>query len=119
GDETPLLTRLEAQLSEYFAGERTEFDLPLNPKGTPFMKAVWARLSGIPYGQTTSYGRLAADAGMPRAARAVGAAVGRNPITLVVPCHRVLGVRGAMTGYSGGEERKRALLELELKRAAR
>ncbi|HSK69946.1 MAG TPA: MGMT family protein, partial [Candidatus Limnocylindria bacterium] len=63
GDETPLLARLEAQLSEYFAGERTEFDLPLDPKGTPFMKAVWARLSGIPYGQTTSYGRLAADAG--------------------------------------------------------
>ncbi len=119
GDSSPLLTKLETELKEYFAGERKEFDLPLAPKGTPFMKAVWERLSQIHYGQTSSYGLLAAQAGFPRAARAVGAAVGRNPITLVVPCHRVMGARGAITGYSGGEARKRALLDLEQSRKSR
>ena len=102
-----------AQLGEYFAGARTGFDLPLAPRGTPFQRRVWDALSAIPYAQTRSYGALAAEVGAPGAARAVGAATGRNPISIVVPCHRLVGASGAMTGYAGGVDRKRALLEHE------
>ena len=91
----------------------TEFDLPLAPQGTPFQLAVWDALRGVGYGTTTSYGALAAALGRPHAGRAVGAANGRNPIAVVIPCHRVLGATGALTGYGGGVDRKRRLLELE------
>ena len=101
------------QLGEYFAGERTAFDLPLEMHGTDFERAVWAELERIPYGQTTSYGEIARRVGRPDRARAVGAANGRNPIAVVVPCHRVIGANGSLTGYGGGLERKRFLLELE------
>ncbi len=109
-DALPEATR---QLQEYFAGERTEFDLPLNPAGTEFQRQVWAVLSTIPYGETWTYGELAAALGRPSAARAVGMANGRNPISIVVPCHRVVGSSGKLTGYAGGVERKDFLLRLE------
>jgi methylated-DNA-[protein]-cysteine S-methyltransferase len=105
------------QLGEYFAGERTEFDLPLAPEGTPFQERVWRALRAIPYGQTASYGDLADRIGQPTASRAVGLANGRNPISIIVPCHRVIGASGKLTGYAGGIERKRFLLELEAGRA--
>ena len=101
------------QLGEYFAGERTDFDLPLAPLGTPFQEEVWSALRGIPYGETASYGELAERIGRPSGSRAVGMANGRNPISIVVPCHRVIGATGELTGYAGGVERKRFLLELE------
>ena len=101
------------QLSQYFAGERTDFDLPLAPVGTPFQEGVWRALREIPYGETASYGELAERIGRPSASRAVGMANGRNPISIVVPCHRVIGASGELTGYAGGVERKRFLLELE------
>jgi len=101
------------QLAEYFAGTRTAFDLPLAPAGTPFQQRVWAALREIPYGETTSYGELAERIGSPGAARAVGLANGRNPIGIVVPCHRVVGSTGALTGYGGGIETKRRLLDAE------
>jgi methylated-DNA-[protein]-cysteine S-methyltransferase len=101
------------QLAEYFAGERRDFDLPLAPEGTPFQQRVWSALRDIPYGETRSYGELAEQIGRPGAARAVGLANGRNPISIVVPCHRVIGSDGSLTGYGGGVERKRQLLELE------
>ena len=101
------------QLGEYFAGERTEFDLPLGMAGSPFQRQVWRALLDIPYGETVSYGELAQRVGRPGAARAVGLANGRNPISIVVPCHRVIGSSGALTGYGGGTERKRFLLDLE------
>ena len=101
------------QLGEYFAGERTDFDLPLAPVGTPFQEDVWSALREIPYGRTASYGELAEWIGRPSASRAVGMANGRNPISIVVPCHRVIGASGDLTGYAGGIERKRFLLELE------
>ena len=101
------------QISDYFAGVLTDFVLSLAPKGTEFQKRVWAELSRIPYGETCSYGELARRLGDPNAARAVGLANGRNPIFLIVPCHRVLGASGKMTGYGGGIERKAALLALE------
>jgi methylated-DNA-[protein]-cysteine S-methyltransferase len=102
-----------AQLEEYFAGRRRDFDLPLSPAGTPFELEVWRALREIPYGQTVSYGALAASLGRPDAARAVGAANGRNPIAVIIPCHRVIGANGSLTGYGGGLERKRLLLDLE------
>ena len=102
-----------AQLEEYFAGERTEFELPLAPAGTPFQQRVWAMLREIPFGETTTYGALAERLGSPRVVRAVGMANGRNPISIVVPCHRVIGAGGALVGYGGGLERKRALLAHE------
>lgn len=102
-----------AQLRAYFAGERTEFDLPLRLEGTPFQQTVWAALREIPYGETWSYGRLADHIGRPGAARAVGLANGRNPIGIIVPCHRVIGADGSLTGYGGGLPRKQALLQLE------
>jgi methylated-DNA-[protein]-cysteine S-methyltransferase len=101
------------QLGEYFAGERTSFDLPLRMDGTEFQREVWDALLDIAYGETESYGELAQRIGRPDAVRAVGLANGRNPISIVVPCHRVIGASGSLTGYGGGLERKRFLLELE------
>jgi methylated-DNA-[protein]-cysteine S-methyltransferase len=101
------------QLAEYFAGARTVFDLPLAPRGNAFQRKVWAQLLLIPYGQTRSYGQLAVALGDPGLARAVGAANGQNPISIIVPCHRVVGSDGKLTGYAGGLERKAYLLELE------
>ena len=102
-----------AQLDAYFAGELRTFSLPLEPQGTPFQHRVWAALREIPYGQTRSYGELALSLGRQGAARAVGAANGSNPLPIVVPCHRVIGQNGALTGYAGGLPIKKALLELE------
>jgi len=109
----PLLAEAEAQLLAYFAGERTRFELPLSPRGTGFQRSVWAAVGAIPYGDTTTYSKLAASLGRPTAFRAVGAANGRNPLPVIVPCHRVIGAAGALTGYGGGLDRKRALLDLE------
>jgi methylated-DNA-[protein]-cysteine S-methyltransferase len=108
----PLGTALR-QLSEYFAGTRRTFDLPLRLEGTAFQQRVWARLTEIPYGQTWSYGQLAGRIGKPSASRAVGLANGRNPISILVPCHRVIGADGSLTGYGGGLERKQWLLAHE------
>ncbi len=101
------------QLAAYFAGTLTEFSLPLEPAGTPFQRRVWAELQAIPYGETRSYGELARAIGNPAAVRAVGLANGRNPIAVVIPCHRVIGSDGSLTGYGGGLDRKRYLLDLE------
>lgn len=101
------------QLQEYFSGARKCFDLPLAPKGTPFQKLVWQELCRIPYGQTRTYGEIAAAIGKPGAARAVGMACNKNPIWLLIPCHRVVGKSGSLTGYAGGLPMKQALLELE------
>ena len=101
------------QLAEYFAGHRRDFDLELELAGTPFQREVWAALREIPYGETISYGELARRVNRPWASRAVGAANGRNPVAIIVPCHRVIGSDGTLTGYGGGLERKRTLLELE------
>lgn len=101
------------QLDEYFAGTRTVFDLPLAPVGTPFQRRVWELLRAIPWGRTITYGELARRAGNPAACRAVGAANGRNPLPIVVPCHRVIGSGGRLTGYAGGLAAKQRLLELE------
>ena len=110
----PLLLEAIAQLDDYFAGRRTRFDLPLDLQGgTEFQQSVWQALLAIPAGGTTSYGDISLRVGRPAAVRAVGAAVGRNPLSIVVPCHRVVGSNGALTGYAGGIERKSALLELE------
>jgi len=102
-----------AQLEEYFEGERTDFDLPLSLRGTPFQRSVWDELVKIPYGETISYGELAARLGNPAASRAVGLANGKNPVGVIVPCHRVVGSTGDLTGYGGGIERKRHLLAFE------
>jgi methylated-DNA-[protein]-cysteine S-methyltransferase len=110
---SPVLTRAQQQLEEYFRGERREFDLPIAPEGTEFQRRVWQRLRGIPYGTTTSYGALAQALGNAQASRAVGLANGSNPIPIVIPCHRVIGANGALTGFGGGLPVKRALLELE------
>ena len=101
------------QLDEYFAGTRTAFDFPLRLQGTPFQEKVWAALRDIPYGETRSYQQIAQAIGQPKACRAVGMANHRNPIYIVVPCHRVVGANGALTGYGGGLDMKKALLELE------
>ena len=102
------------QLEAYFAGERTRFDLPLAARGSAFQQRVWAALQTIPYAQTVSYGELAKRVGSPGGARAVGLANGRNPIGIVIPCHRVVGSSGNLTGYGGGLDRKKKLLDLEL-----
>ena len=115
----PLLNEASRQLDAWFAGERTTFDLPLRPKGTPFQIATWTTLGEIPYGETRSYRQIAARLGRPEAVRAVGAAIGRNPIAIIVPCHRVIGSSGALTGYAGGIDRKRWLLGHERGVAAR
>jgi len=104
---------VSSQLREYFDGERTEFDLPLALDGTTFQRRVWAALRAIPYGQTISYGQLADRIGRPSASRAVGLANGKNPVGIIVPCHRVVGADGALTGYGGGIGRKRYLLAHE------
>lgn len=101
------------QLEAYFAGELSEFDVDLDLVGTEFQRRVWAALRTIPYGQTCTYGEIAAQIGSPNASRAVGMANGRNPVGIIVPCHRVIGSTGGLTGYGGGIERKRALLDLE------
>lgn len=102
-----------SQLHAYFAGRLRRFDLPLAPEGTPFQREVWSALTDIPYGETVSYSELARRIGRPTAVRAVGAANGRNPLPIVVPCHRVIGADGSLTGFGGGLEIKRRLLELE------
>ena len=104
---------VRTQLAEYFAGTRRHFDLPLHAAGTEFQKRVWRALCDIPYGETTSYGRTAVAVGAPDAARAVGLANGQNPISIVVPCHRVVGANGSLTGYGGGLDAKRWLLSHE------
>ena len=107
------LEHVEQQLAEYFAGERTSFDLPTTVTGSTFQRRVWALLHEIPYGQTTTYGEIARELGGPALARKVGNAVGHNPLSVIVPCHRVVGAGGKLTGYAGGLERKSFLLELE------
>jgi methylated-DNA-[protein]-cysteine S-methyltransferase len=111
-DDEPL-AEAAAQLREYFGGQRTQFDLELGLAGTAFQRRVWAALRDIPYGQTISYGRLADRIGQPSASRAVGLANGKNPVGIIVPCHRVVGATGSLTGYGGGIERKRYLLAHE------
>ena len=113
GEETPLLRAAREALLAYFAGERRDFDLPLAPAGTDFQRAVWETLRAIPYGQTRTYGEIAAAVGRPRAVRAVGQANHVNPLPIFIPCHRVVGKGGALTGYAGGLDLKRALLALE------
>ncbi|MFT3693243.1 MAG: methylated-DNA--[protein]-cysteine S-methyltransferase [Kofleriaceae bacterium] len=110
---TPILKRAAKQLAEYFAGKRKDFDLDLSPEGTPFQRSVWAKLQKIPFGETWSYGELAASLGKPLASRAVGAANGRNPIAIIIPCHRVIGSNGSLTGFGGGLPAKKYLLQLE------
>lgn len=112
-DASPLLDAAEAQLREYFAGARRTFDLPLAPHGTAFQQRVWTALRAIPYGETRTYGELAAAIDSPNASRAVGMANHRNPIPIIIPCHRVIGANGTLTGYAGGLEIKRRLLALE------
>ncbi len=114
----PVLDAACRQLGEYFAGERKVFDVPLAPHGTPFQREVWSALAEIPYGKTRTYAELAARAGRPTAFRAVGAAIGRNPLSIVVPCHRVVGADGSLTGFSGGLAAKQHLLQLECAVAA-
>ena len=112
-EATPLPLQACRQLREYFAGERKAFALPLAPAGTEFQKKVWAALRDIPWGETRSYGDIARAIGKPTACRAVGMANGRNPLPIFIPCHRVIGTNGSITGYSGGLEKKRFLLRLE------
>ena len=108
-----VLQRTQSQLQEYFAGERRRFDLPLAPQGTDFQRQVWRELAGIPFGGTISYAELALRLGRPTATRAVGAANGRNPVPIVLPCHRVIGADGSLTGFGGGLPTKQFLLRLE------
>jgi methylated-DNA-[protein]-cysteine S-methyltransferase len=111
--ENPLLLECARQIRLYLAGRLAEFTLPLKPKGTPFMHSVWAELRRIPYGRTASYSDIAAAVGNPKAVRAVGLANNRNPIPIIIPCHRVIGKDGSLTGYAGGLDLKRRLLENE------
>lgn len=110
--------KARTQLKEYFSGKRRDFDLPLKPNGTPFQLTVLEALSDIPYGKTASYGEVAKRIGKPKASRAVGAANGRNPLPIVIPCHRVVGSNGSLTGFGGGIDTKQALLELEREHAS-
>jgi methylated-DNA-[protein]-cysteine S-methyltransferase len=112
-DRHPVLVKVEKQLGEYFAGKRKEFSVDLDTRGTPFQKSVWDALLAIPFGETRSYGELAKKLGNPRASRAVGAANGKNPVSIIVPCHRVIGSTGKLTGFAGGMETKAHLLTLE------
>ena len=109
----PVLVEAERQLEEYFAGRRQQFTLKLDPSGTAFQRTVWRALMTIPFGETRSYGQIATEIGHPQAARAVGAANGRNPLSIVAPCHRVIGATGALTGFAGGLDVKERLLEFE------
>ena len=115
----PVLAEATSQLGAYFAGELTSFDLPLQLDGTGFQRTVWAGLQQIGYGETISYGELAKRIGQPSASRAVGLANGRNPVAIVVPCHRVIGADGSLTGYGGGLDRKRFLLAMEQRNSGR
>jgi len=115
----PVLDRAEEQLTEYFAGARTSFELPLAPAGTPFQLAAWDELRRIPFASTRTYTQQAAAVGRPAAVRAIGAANGRNPISIIVPCHRVVAATGKLQGFAGGLGRKQALLDLERRVAAR
>jgi methylated-DNA-[protein]-cysteine S-methyltransferase len=117
-DDEPVLAAARAQLAEYFDGRRAGFDLPLALHGTSFQRAVWQALLSVPFGATSTYGAIAAAIGRPSAVRAVGAAIGANPIGIIVPCHRIIGRGGRLTGYAGGLDRKAKLLALE-DRAAR
>jgi methylated-DNA-[protein]-cysteine S-methyltransferase len=112
-EDPAAFAEVKAQLDDYFDGRRSAFDLPLAPAGTEFQRRVWTALSAIPYGTTTTYAAIARSIGKPRAVRAVGAANAKNPLSIVVPCHRVIGRDGTLTGYAGGLPRKRRLLELE------
>ena len=112
-DHQPILVEAELQLKEYFEGKRQGFSIPLDMRGTPFQKNVWEALLAIPFGETRSYGQLAKQLGKPTAMRAVGAANGRNPLSIVVPCHRVIGSSGQLTGFAGGLEAKEHLLKIE------
>ncbi|HTS64290.1 MAG TPA: methylated-DNA--[protein]-cysteine S-methyltransferase [Candidatus Acidoferrales bacterium] len=112
-DANPLLREAARQLRAYFGGKLREFDIPLNMQGTPFQKKVWEQLVQIPYGETRSYSQVAVAVGAPKAVRAVGAANGSNPVPIIVPCHRVIGSGGDLTGYGGGLPLKKRLLELE------
>lgn len=112
-DEAVPFSSAREQLEAYFAGELQEFDIPLAPQGTPFQQRVWNELRNIPFGQTWSYGELARRIGQPTASRAVGLANGKNPISVIVPCHRVIGANGKLVGYGGGLDRKNTLLQLE------
>lgn len=114
-EKTDLLLEVKRQMDLYFEGRLKVFDLPLSPKGTEFRQRVWKRLQEIPYGETLSYGQLAAAIGSPRAARAVGGANHHNPISILIPCHRVIGADGKLTGYGGGLSIKEFLLDLEKK----
>src|SRR3954453_15868929 len=116
--DSTVLADAVAQRDAYFAGERRPFDLPLDLHGTPFQRRVWAELRRLPYGATVTYTQLATAVGRPDVVRAVAAAVGRTPVPIVVPCHRVVGAGGALTGYGGGLHRKAALLDLEARAAA-
>lgn len=109
----PLILETERQLYEYFRNQRTEFDLPLKAHGTPFQQGVWKLLQEIPYGSTWSYKDIAVKMQLPQAFRAVGAACGRNPISIIIPCHRVIAANGKLTGFAGGVERKKILLDFE------
>jgi len=111
--KTPLTDSAAKQLEEYFAGKRKEFDLPLNPKGTDFQRSVWEALQKIPYGEKATYSQVAQSIGKPKACRAVGMSNNRNPIWIVIPCHRVIGANGSLVGYGGGLEMKQKLLEIE------
>jgi methylated-DNA-[protein]-cysteine S-methyltransferase len=115
----PMLVEAERQLQEYFSGARTRFTVPLDIAGTPFQRQVWEALRSIPYGETRSYAEIADQIGSPRAVRAVGAANGRNPVSIVAPCHRVIGSGGQLTGFAGGLEVKARLLAFEQRTSAR
>lgn len=118
GPSRIIVDAVEVQLREYFAGRRTAFDVPMNLKGAPFQQRVWQALLAIPYGVTATYGQVAKHVGEPDGARAVGVANASNPIVIIVPCHRVIGINGRLVGYGGGLHRKRILLDLEIGRAA-
>jgi methylated-DNA-[protein]-cysteine S-methyltransferase len=109
----PVLRQARRELKEYFAGKRARFSVRLDPQGTVFQRAIWKAIAGVGFGKTIAYGELARRAGCPGSARAAGAATGRNPISIIVPCHRIVGSTGSLTGYAGGLARKKALLELE------
>ncbi len=116
-DIAPIRKTLD-ELDDYFAGRRTRFDVPLAPYGTSFQHAIWKAIASVEYGETIAYGELARRAGFPGSARAAGAATGQNPIGIIVPCHRIIGSNGSLTGYAGGLDKKRALLALEAEHAS-
>jgi methylated-DNA-[protein]-cysteine S-methyltransferase len=109
----PVLRLAQEELAQYFMGARTRFDVPLMPAGTSFQRSVWVAIADVPFGETATYGAIARSAGCPRSVRAAAAAIARNPLSVIVPCHRIVGAAGALTGYAGGLDRKRALLALE------